>query len=69
MFHASICIQTTYGRNGFVVSAPKPHQVERLAESFKNRIGYVVEQDFALAVKRSQMMERNEVNAWGIVKL
>lgn len=64
-YHLAICVDTRYGRAGFVLSGTNRSKILNWADKTPNRIGYVLETDFALAVKRAGMMERNEPGAWG----
>jgi hypothetical protein len=67
MSHVALCLDIKGERVGIVLSAETMGKAVKYAETFKNRIGYVGETDFALAVKRAGMMERNEKNAWGVI--
>lgn len=65
MYHLAICVNTRYGRAGFVLSGTNESKVLNWADSTPNRIGYVLDTDFSRAVKRAGMMERDEPGAWG----
>lgn len=65
MKHLAICVNTRYGRAGFVLSGPNESQLLNWADSTPNRIGYVGCESFELAVQRAGMMERDEPGAWG----
>jgi hypothetical protein len=70
MYHLSVCIQNggIENRNAFVISAETETKAVAYAETFTNRLGYCGNSSFAEAVKRCGMMERNEANAWGIIR-
>ena len=67
MKHLAVCVMVKGERVGFVISGRCLTKLERWAETFKNRIGYVGEDDFALAIRRAGMMERDEKDAWGVI--
>ncbi len=65
MKHLALCVMVRGRREGFVLSGPTFSALERWADTFKTKVGYVGEDDFQVAVKRAGMMERDEVGAWG----
>ncbi len=65
-YHIAVCVESNGVRYGFVISGKNETEAVRFAETFSNRVGYVGDGgDFAKAVKRAGMMERNERGAWG----
>lgn len=65
MFYLAICVNTRYGRAGFVLSGSNESQVLNWAGSTPNRIGYVGCDSLQEAVTRAGMMERDVPGAWG----
>ncbi len=65
MKHLAMCVMIRGERVGFVMSGTCLTKLERQADTFKNKIGYVGEDDFQVAVTRAGMMERDEKGAWG----
>ena len=67
MHHISVCVNTRYGRAGIVLSGPDESKLLNWADSMPNKIGYCGNADFAEAVRRAGMMERDEPGAWGVL--
>lgn len=69
MKYFSICVNTKYGRCGFIAPYSNSDEVStrRWVDSMSNLIGYVGGCTLPEAIKRAGMMERDEPNAWGVI--